>query len=223
VILTAPPSPYGSTGVLIRAFASHPSIAAKLGWADGAFSVHGTTDQTLLRVQNDGKVGIGTAEPTKTLHVEGDAYVSGTLSGGNIQASYQDLAEWVPVSSDLSPGTVVVLDPQRNNAVIPSTRAYDTSVAGVISARPGIRLGIPGTDKELVATTGRVRVRVDASAGPIAIGDLLVSSGRPGVAMRSSPMRLGDEAVHRPGTIIGKALEPLASGEGEILVLLSLQ
>jgi len=29
--------------------------------------------------------------------------------------------------------------------------------------------------------------------------------------------------MHRPGTLIGKALEPLEKGQGEILVLLSLQ
>jgi hypothetical protein len=29
--------------------------------------------------------------------------------------------------------------------------------------------------------------------------------------------------MHMPGTLIGKALEPLATGKGEILVLLSLQ
>lgn len=29
--------------------------------------------------------------------------------------------------------------------------------------------------------------------------------------------------MHRPGTLIGKALEPWARGSGEILVLLSLQ
>jgi hypothetical protein len=34
---------------------------------------------------------------------------------------------------------------------------------------------------------------------------------------------IGGVRFHRPGTIIGKALEPLAQGTGEILVLLSLQ
>ena len=34
---------------------------------------------------------------------------------------------------------------------------------------------------------------------------------------------LGGTQIHRPGTIIGKALEPLDKGTGEILVLLSLQ
>jgi hypothetical protein len=29
--------------------------------------------------------------------------------------------------------------------------------------------------------------------------------------------------VHRPGTLLGKAVEPLAEGQGEILVLLMLQ
>jgi hypothetical protein len=75
----------------------------------------------------------------------------------------------------------------------------------------------------MVATTGRVRVRVDATRVPIRVGDLLVTSDKEGVAMRSMPVDLGGTPIHRPGTLIGKALEPLASGTGEILVLLSLQ
>jgi hypothetical protein len=64
---------------------------------------------------------------------------------------------------------------------------------------------------------------VDATNSPIAIGDLLVTSSKPGVAMKSIPIDLGGTKIHRPGTIIGKALEPLATGEGEILILLSMQ
>lgn len=41
--------------------------------------------------------------------------------------------------------------------------------------------------------------------------------------MRSRAVRIAGVAMHRPGTIIGKALEPLARGRGEILVLLTLQ
>jgi hypothetical protein len=41
--------------------------------------------------------------------------------------------------------------------------------------------------------------------------------------MKSLPVEIGGARIHRPGTLIGKALEPLASGAGEILVLLSLQ
>lgn len=39
----------------------------------------------------------------------------------------------------------------------------------------------------------------------------------------SVPGEIGGVRIHRPGTIIGKALEPLAQGTGEILMLLSLQ
>jgi hypothetical protein len=41
--------------------------------------------------------------------------------------------------------------------------------------------------------------------------------------MRSRPLTVGGQAVHRPGTLIGKALEALPRGQGEILVLLTLQ
>ena len=75
----------------------------------------------------------------------------------------------------------------------------------------------------LVATTGRVKVKVDATNGPIQIGDLLVTSGKEGLAMKSVPVEIGGVQIHRPGTLIGKALEPIASGQGSILVLLSLQ
>jgi hypothetical protein len=43
------------------------------------------------------------------------------------------------------------------------------------------------------------------------------------MAMKSQPLDLGGVGIHRPGTVVGKALEPLVAGEGEILVLLSLQ
>ena len=52
---------------------------------------------------------------------------------------------------------------------------------------------------------------------------LLVTSATQGYAMRSEPVKVGEVQMHRPGTLIGKALEPLADGKGEILVLLSLQ
>ncbi|MEK6287873.1 MAG: hypothetical protein AABO57_19310 [Acidobacteriota bacterium] len=57
----------------------------------------------------------------------------------------------------------------------------------------------------------------------IRVGDLLVTGDKEGVAMRSQPLDLGGTAIHRPGTLIGKALELLDKGGGEILVLLSLQ
>ena len=104
-----------------------------------------------------------------------------------------------------------------------SSSAYDARVAGVVSPRPGLLLGERGPDKAMVAHSGRVRVKVDASYGAVEVGDLLVTSQTPGHAMRSEPVDIGGTKLHRPGTLIGKALEPLAAGQSEILVLLTLQ
>jgi Peptidase_G2, IMC autoproteolytic cleavage domain len=174
-------------------------------------------------VRANGNVGIGTTSPAKTLDVNGDINAAGTITGGTIQAKYQDVAEWVESSQELPAGTVVVLDQDKNNQVVASTQSYDSRVAGVISPQPGITLGERGEGRVLVAATGRVRVKVDAGNGPIKIGDLLVTSDKEGFAMKSIPVEVGGVRMHRPGTLIGKALEPLAQGSGEILVLLSLQ
>src|SRR5205823_8733233 len=171
----------------------------------------------------DGNVGIGTQNPASKLSVVGDINATGVISGGNVQANYQDLAEWVPADAAIPAGTVVVLDPRKPNHVMASSNAYDSAVTGVISEQPGIILGKAASDRVKVATTGRVKVHVDASRAAVRIGDLLVTSDRPGTAMRSQPVDVGGIAMHRPGTVIGKALEPLPDGEGDILVLLSLQ
>jgi len=42
------------------------------------------------------------------------------------------------------------------------------------------------------------------------------------MAMKSRPIDVGGRKFHQPGTILGKALEPLSEGVGEILVLLCL-
>jgi hypothetical protein len=142
---------------------------------------------------------------------------------GNIGAKYQDVAEWVESAESMTPGTIVIVAPDAVNRVATSIRAYDVRIAGAISAQPGVVLGEPGAGKVLVAQSGRVRIKVDARYGAIRAGDLLVTSPTKGHAMRSRPVNVGGALIHRPGTVVGKALEPLAHGKGEILALLTLQ
>ena len=186
--------------------------------ADSFYLYDGTAAAVRLLVDTSGNVGIGTMTPAAKLQVAGDALVD-----GNIAAKYQDVAEWVPSPLPLSSGIVVVVAAAVRNQVVPASNPYDTRVAGVVSSRPGLLLGEAGDNKVKVAHSGRVKVKVDASYGPVAVGDLLVTSPTTGHAMRSTLVELGGTSIHRPGTVLGKALEPLEAGQGEILVLLTLQ
>jgi hypothetical protein len=182
-------------------------------------------NNVVIRPDGGGAVIIGQApaagappDQTPRLTVHGSVVVD-----GDIGAKYQDVAEWVPVRTRMSPGTVVIVSADNSDEVMPSARAYDTAVAGVVSGQPGIILGVASESKAKIATTGRVKVHVDATRHPIRRGDLLATSDKPGMAMYSDPIDVAGTKIHRPGTLVGKALEPLANGEGDILVLLSLQ
>jgi len=204
-------------------------VNAPGGWSGNYFKANVGGAETFAIAANGsawfaGNVGVGTPTPASKLHVAGDARITGNVTvDGNIGAKYQDVAEWVDAVEPLEAGTLVVIDAAGRNRVKASGRAYDAGVAGAVSPKPGLVLGEPGEGRVLVAQSGRVRVKADARYGAIRPGDLLVSSPRTGYAMRSRPVRIGGSLVHRPGTLIGKALEPLEKGDGEILVLLTLQ
>jgi hypothetical protein len=64
---------------------------------------------------------------------------------------------------------------------------------------------------------GKVFCKVDAGHGAIEIGDLLTTSPTPGHAMKA------ENPLKAFGTVIGKALRPLAEGQGLIPILIALQ
>jgi hypothetical protein len=165
--------------------------------------------------------------------LSGDVYADGAYhcgydDGGN--ASYidenmgcmhdlspADFAEVMPVVSDPEPGDVLAIGPDGQLSA--STEPYQSSVVGVYSTRPSYVGGAANLGKEgyaPLAVVGLVPVKASAENGPIAPGDLLVSSSTPGHAMKagSSPP---------VGTVVGKALEGLDEGSGMIQMLVMLQ
>ncbi len=143
-----------------------------------------------------------------------------TIEGG------ADLAEPFPITDgagEIASGAVMVIDELHPGHLKPSSRAYDTRVAGVISGANGINPGIQMQQQGLleggknVALTGRVYVQADCSNGAILPGDLLTTSGRAGHAMKVT------DHARAQGAILGKAMTGLADGNGMVLVLVTLQ
>jgi hypothetical protein len=96
-------------------------------------------------------------------------------------------------------------------------------VAGIVSGANGINPGISLHQEgaleagKNVALSGRVYALADATSGPIKPGDLLTTSTIPGHAMKAA------DHLRAQGALLGKAMTPLPSGSGMVLVLVTLQ
>ena len=88
----------------------------------------------------------------------------------------------------------------------------DRRAVGIVSAEAAFILGIEQSEVP-VALCGRVPCKVDADIAPVTAGDLLTTSTTRGHAQKAN------DPAGCAGAIIGKALSSLASGKGEVLVL----
>ncbi len=126
-----------------------------------------------------------------------------------------DLAEAVRYTETVEPGDVIAIDGKSQGFKI-CDQAYCPQVAGIASGTAKL---VIGESKEKnndipLSLAGILHCKVTACNGPIEAGDLLTSSNLCGYAMKY----VSDEN-DTPGTIIAKALEPWAKGEGLIEVL----
>jgi hypothetical protein len=80
----------------------------------------------------------------------------------------------------------------------------------------------PG-DYLLVVVQGPAQVKASALAGAIQPGDLLSSAGQTGYAARAAEIEIEGARIARPGTVVGKALEPLEADQALIYVFVTLQ
>lgn len=134
-----------------------------------------------------------------------------TLNGGATwQATYADLAERYHADASYEPGTVLVIGGE-NEVTVTSVRA-SLARAGIISTASSFKMNYAaGTDEThpYIALAGRVPCK---AIGPIAKGDLLVTSATPGHAEKALP-------TDSPLAVIGRALGDLAEGPGVVEVM----
>jgi len=103
-----------------------------------------------------------------------------TIYGHTVEATYADLAERYETDAEYEPGTVVIFGGEKE--ITTTDVNTDYRVAGVISTDPGLKLNSSAGDDKThpyLALRGRVPCKV---IGPVAKGDLLVTSDTPGYA-----------------------------------------
>ncbi len=198
------PAPYGHY--------AHLEVEAVAGVGDG-LAILESVEADTLEAGNNGGTWVITTNGSQ-LDIRGDIHVLAAHPGGSGTAhpiADLDIAEYFAVA-DAEATDVVVIHTEQDATVTRATKAFDYRVAGVISEDPVFHIGERDGWMPL-ALAGRVRVKATASNGPIARGDLLVTSDVPGHVMRAAPDHI------TPGVLVGKSLETLSEGEGLVLIL----
>lgn len=209
---------YGTRGT---ASANTGSAVAFFG---ETFSVDGTAGYFLNRAGGNIIVGhVGQNDDQSVFRVDGTGKV---FADGGFQPYGADFAEAMTVNGDpntYAAGDLLVIDTAAKRSLNLAQQPYSTRVAGIYSTKPGMlgsthRMGDAAPQNEVpLAVVGIVPCKVTAENGPIEAGDLLVTSSTAGRAMK------GTDRARMLGAVVGKALEPLQSGQGVIQVLVTLQ
>lgn len=130
-----------------------------------------------------GQSGSNVAAVANTVPIrDSNASITANLFIGTAtSAYYADVAERYETDTPVEPGDVVILGGDRE--ITTTTVGYDTSVFGVISTNPAVRMNEAAGDDAthpFVAMLGRVPCKV---IGPVKKFQRLVTSSTPGVAM----------------------------------------
>jgi hypothetical protein len=133
--------------------------------------------------------GTGTIIPSSNTSVNLGSTTAwwNNIYGTAVHAQYADLAEMYTSDAEYPPGTVLIFGGDAEVTV--TDIVGDTRVAGAVSTEPAYLMNsmIEGTSVA-VALRGRVPVRV---MGPVAKGDLLITSRHPGCAQSGGRTAVG--------------------------------
>jgi hypothetical protein len=182
---------------------------ASFNTSNGVLSISGTGMSTIT-VDLDGRFTDNGFADTMNQHVRTtDSPTFVQVNAVATSAKYADLAEKYATDADYEPGTVVCFGGEKE--VTACAHEAHHAVAGVISTDPAYMMN-DEAEGQYVALTGRVPVKV---MGPVAKGDLMVSSSVAGHAKADNNAQAG--------RILGKAISAHeGEGAGVIEVLITL-
>lgn len=208
---------YGAAGVATA------NTGSAVGIFGQTFSPNGTAG-LFANVAGGNIILGGVGQPEVTVfRVDGRGTI---FADGGFRPFGADFAESLAVKGSrehYAPGDLLVIDSSAERRLSVAETPYSTLVAGIYSTQPGVVASqhrvaeaLPYNEVPL-AVVGIVPCKVTAENGPIAVGDLLVTSSTPGHAMK------GTDRSKMLGAVVGKALESLNEGKGVIQVLVTLQ
>jgi hypothetical protein len=205
--------------------AEAPSVLGVSSKGDGVHGQAGVANMSgVAGVNTGGGNGVYGSSSGNAGCFDGNVQVNGNITiTGDLFLPGADCAEHFDVAGNqtLTPGMLVAID--ESGALRQSDRPYDRAVAGVIAGagayRPGIILDrqLSGVGRAALSLIGKAYCFADATNAPISVGDPLTSSSTPGHVMKA------EDAARAFGAVVGKALQPLASGTGLIPILVALQ
>ena len=151
----------------------------------------------------------------------------GIFNGGT-QSSGADVAEMFEVEGEKNsyePGDVLVISEDTDRTVEKSALPNSTKVAGVYATKPGVRLTERSLDENMddlvpMGVIGVIPTKVCLENGAIKRGDLLVTSSRPGHAMKAVPANVNGVLIYPTGAVIGKALENFDNEDSGLIKVL---
>ncbi len=134
-------------------------------------------------------------------------YIATNADGWETLSTY-DYAERYESTENLTPGDLVTADASGVNRVKRATSIEDP-ILGIVSTKPGFVTGGYAKGTYPIALAGRVPTRVSTANGAVSVGDRLMASQTPGVAVKATGA----------GNTVGIALEAYdAPAEGLISV-----
>ena len=122
-----------------------------------------------------------------------------------------------------NPGTMCLAAPARVISIDDNTAVVDYQGVQTTARLDALSETVAPGDYLLVVVQGPAQVKASAIAGALQPGDLVATAGTGGQAAKAAMVSLGGIEIAVPGTVLGKALEPLKEGQGLIHIYVTLQ